>query len=248
MLVNSETKIVKMTDNKKILNLIKYITCHASYNDIKLTTVQLVKYIYLADLYYARYHNGETITHYPWRFIYYGPYCSEVMQSIDTAVSTGLISRMTYESKFSDKDYNIFSCKDDKYEELRKFFPLEVISELKEKIKKFAYDTPQLLDYVYFETEPMKNVDKGDLLDFSKAQKPRLDVTIKTPKLSNDDIKKIKYHVGRLSNKFNTAKKESALKERSFDKYKDDKYFKALDYFEEEPLPTEIKGIIKIEA
>jgi hypothetical protein len=237
-----------MTNNKKILDLIKYITCYASYNDINLTKVQLVKYVYLADLYYARYHDGDTITHYPWKFIYYGPYCSEVMQSIDEAASLGLISCMTYESKFSDKNYNIFSCKDDKYEELRKSFPLEVTSELKEKIKKFAYDTPQLLDYVYFETEPMKNVNKGDLLDFSKAQKPRLDMTINTPKLSKEDIKKIKYHVGRLSDKFNKAKQESTLNERLFDKYKDDKYFKALEYFEEEPLPTEIEGIIKIEA
>lgn len=234
--------------NKIVRDLIKYITCYASDHDIKLTTIQLVKYVYLADLYYARYHDGDTITHFPWAFVYYGPYCSEVMHSIDETASTGMISRMTYESKFNDKDYNLFSCQDERYEELRRLFPLEVTSELKEKIKKYAYDTAQLLDYVYFETEPMKNVNKGDRLDFSKAQKPRLDLTIKTPTLSKEDIKKIKYHVGNLGAKFNAAKQKRVMHERQLDKYKDDKYFQALACFEEESLPTGIQGIIKIET
>lgn len=237
-----------MPTNKKVLNLIKYITCYASDHDIKLTTIQLVKYVYLADLYYARYHDGDTITHFPWAFVYYGPYCSEVMHSIDEAASAGMISRMTYESKFSDKDYNLFSCQDERYEELRKLFPLDVTSELKYKIKKYACDTAQLLDYVYFETEPMKNVNKGDRLDFSKAQKPRLDLTIKTPTLSKEDIKKIKYHVGNLNAKFKAAKEKRVMHERQLAKYKDDKYFQALECFEGEPLPTGIQGIIKIET
>jgi len=234
--------------NKIVRDLIKYITCYASDHDIKLTTVQLVKYVYLADLYYARYHDGDTITHFPWTFVYYGPYCSEVMQSIDEAASAGIISRMTYESKFNDKNYNLFSCQDERYEELRGLFPLEVTSEIKEKIKKYAYDTAQLLDYVYFETEPMKNVDKGDMLDFSKAKKPRLNLTIKTPTLSKEDIKKIKYHVGNLGAKFNAGKEKRIIHEKQLDKYKDDKYFQALECFEEEPLPTGIQGIIKIET
>ncbi len=237
-----------MPINKIVLNLIKYITCYATDHGIKLTTIQLVKYVYLADLYYARYHDGDTITHFPWAFVYYGPYCSEVMQSIDEAASAGIIARMTYESKFNDKDYNLFSCEDERYDELRKLFPLEVTSELKDKIKKYAHETAQLLDYVYFETEPMKNVNKGDMLDFSKAQKPRLDLTITTPTLSIEDIKKIKHHVSNLGAKFNAAKKESIINERQFHKFKDDKYFQALEYFEEDPLPIDIKGIIKIET
>ena len=237
-----------MPTNKIVLNLIKYITCYATDHGIKLTTIQLVKYIYLADLYYARYREGDTITHFPWAFVYYGPYCSEVMHSIDEATSTGIIAQMTYESKFTDKDYNLFSCQDERYEELRKLFPLEVTSELKEKIKKYAHETAQLLDYVYFETEPMKNVNKGEILDFSKAQKPRLDLTIKTPTLSKEDIKKIKYHVSNLGAKFNAAKEKRIMHETQLDKYKDDKYFQALEYFEEDPLPTDIKGIIKIET
>lgn len=237
-----------MATDKKILNLIKYITCYASDQDIKLTTIQLVKYVYLADLYYARYHDGDTITQFPWAFVYYGPYCSEVMHSIDEAASAGMIARMTYESKFNDKDYNLFNCQDEQYDDLRKLFPLEVTSELKEKIKKYAHDTAQLLDYVYFETEPMKNVNKGDRLDFSKAQKPRLNLTIKTPTLSKEDIKKIKHHVANLGEKFNAAKEKRLLHESQLAKYKDDKYFQALECFEEEPLPTGIKGMIKIET
>jgi hypothetical protein len=160
---------------------------------------------------------------------------------VDETASTGMISRMTYKSKFNDKDYNLFSCQDERYEELRKLFPLEVTSELKEKIKKYAHDTAQLLDYVYFETEPMKNVNKGDRLDFSKAQKPRLNLTIKTPTLSKEDIKKIKHHVANLGEKFNAAKEKRLMHESQLAKYKDDKYFQALECFEEEPLPDLIE-------
>jgi len=160
---------------------------------------------------------------------------------VDETASAGMISRMTYESKFNDKDYNLFSCQDERYEELRKLFPLEVTSELKEKIKKYAHDTAQLLDYVYFETEPMKNVNKGDRLDFSKAQKPRLNLTIKTPTLSKEDIKKIKHHVANLGEKFNAAKEKRLMHESQLAKYKDDKYFQALECFEEEPLPDLIE-------
>ena len=85
-----------MPINKIVLNLIKYITCYATDHGIKPTTIQLVKYVYLADLYYAWYHDGDTITHFPWAFVYDGPYCSEVMQSIDEAASAGIIARMTY--------------------------------------------------------------------------------------------------------------------------------------------------------
>lgn len=37
-------------------------------------------------------------------------------------------------------------------------------------MKKWAGDTFGLLDHVYFETEPMKSVDPGDSLDFSRSR------------------------------------------------------------------------------
>lgn len=237
-----------MQTNDKVLSLIKYIVCYATDHDTKLTTTQLVKYIYLADLYYARYNNGDTITKFPWAFIHYGPYCSEVWNSIEEAASTGLISKMTYESRFEDKDYYLFSCEDIHYEELRRLFPIVVTTELHDKIRKYADDTAQLLDYVYFETEPMINATKGDRLNFSMAQKPRLDFTVKTPKLSKEDIKKIKYHVAQLGERLRLAKDKKIEDEKLTDKFRDDEYCKALEYFDDDSLPTGISGTIKIQS
>lgn len=237
-----------MPTSEKVLNLIKYIVCYATDHDIKLTTIQLVKYLYLADLYHARYHDGETITHFPWAFIYYGPYCSEAWQSIEDASSIGVISKLTYESRFSDKDFNLFVCRDINYEELKRMFPKVVTSELQGVIKKYDNDTAQLLDYVYFETEPMTNVNKGDLLDFARAKKPRLDYSVNTPNLSKDDINKIKYHASRLGDRFKSAREKNLEDRKKLDKFKDDIYYNALKYFDGDPLPTDISGIIKIET
>jgi hypothetical protein len=89
-----------MPTDKKVLDLIKYIVCYATDHDIRLTTVRLVKFLYLADLYHARLFGGETFTRFPWAFVYYGPYCREAMGSIEDARVQGLIASQTYESKY----------------------------------------------------------------------------------------------------------------------------------------------------
>jgi hypothetical protein len=49
----------------QISNLIQFIVCYATQRDIQLTTVRLVKFIYLAELYYARATQGRTLTEFP---------------------------------------------------------------------------------------------------------------------------------------------------------------------------------------
>ena len=78
-----------------INNLIKYIVLYATEQGIKLTQVRLVKFLYLADLYFARRNQGKTFTGLPWAFIYYGPYCGEAMTAIDAAP----LQIETYESR-----------------------------------------------------------------------------------------------------------------------------------------------------
>jgi hypothetical protein len=232
--------------NDKIIKLIKYIVCFANDHDIQLTTIRLVKFVYLADLYQARLNSGETITHFPWAFVNYGPYCSDVMKSIDDAVKMGFISSKSFESRYSEKEYTVFSCHDENYPELRKEFPLGVLSQLQYAIKKYGDDTAQLLDYVYFGTEPMNKVKKGDILDFSLTMQPKPIQPIETKKMSKKDIECAKVLVKKLKEKYSAASENLRKDDSETDKWRDVLYFESLDTLDVEPLPIGIKGTSRI--
>lgn len=231
----------------KLQDLIKYITWYATENESSLTTVRLVKFLYLADVYFARRHEGETFTHLPWAFVHYGPYCREVMEEIDNAVALGLIEQKTFESKYGEgKEYHIYYCRDDDTESIEKDIPSEVLFPLKADIKRYGNDTPLLLDIVYFETEPMVEARKGDLLDFSKC-KPLMPIkTIETKKLSKEKIETIRNHIKKLVPKFEHGRIDKEKEQKEMEKWRDEIYFRALDILEEEDLETGLKGTAKI--
>lgn len=232
--------------NDIILSLIKYIVCFANDHDIQLTTTRLVKFVYLADLYNARLNSGETITHFPWAFVNYGPYCSDVMKSIDDAVSRGFINSKVIESRKYDKDYKLFTCYDEKYSELRKEFQLGVLSELQYAIKKYGDDTAQLLDYVYFNTEPMRDVKKGDILNFSLSTQPQPIPNVETKKLSKKDIELAKALVKKLKEKYTAASDNLRKDDIEAEKLYDDLYYETLNKLDSEPLPVGINGTSRI--
>jgi len=232
--------------NDKVLNLIKYIVCYATDHSIALTTIRLVKFVYLADLYNARFNKGETITQFPWAFINYGPYCSNVMQSIDDAALKGFINSKAYENNYSEKDYRLFSCYDENYLSIKKEFQLAVMSELQYAIRKYGDDTAQLLDYVYFNTEPMQNVRKGDRLDFSLAEQPKPLASIETKKLSKKNIETAKGLVNKLKEKHDAARANILKDDRQAERWRDQLYLSTLDTIDSEPLPTGLEGVSRI--
>ena len=221
---------------------------YATLNDIRLTTNRLVKFIYLTDLYYARLRNGETLTGFPWRFVHYGPYCSEAMDCIERAVQDNLICKETYDSRFEpDKDYHIFSCRDDDAEHIRDFFHIGVLGRIQNAIKNLGDDTPRLLDYVYFNTEPMRDVRKGDLLDFSKAEKFETIKQVKLKKLSPESIKLARAKIKELGKELETDREKLIQDDKEMEKYKDESYFKFIDMIDEEELEVGLKGVSKIQ-
>lgn len=234
--------------NEKISDLIRFIVCYATEQDTALTTVRLVKFIYLADVYHARWNNGQQFTNLPWSFVYYGPYCSEVMREIDEVVSAGYIKRASFESKYDgSKDFNLFTCKDEDSETFRTKLPLAIVSELREAIKQYGDETGALLDYVYFDTEPMSNAKKGDILDFSRAERPERVEQIKLGKLSKEEIKKAKEHVLRMKQRFDEGRRNLYLDTIETNRFKDDVYDNALEYMDEEDLEVGLTGVARIE-
>ena len=108
----------------------------------------IVKLVYLVDVIHSRRH-GERVTDLPWRYHHYGPYADELRS---------LIAR---------KNLHF-----DRWVEAQ--FPKEFSASVRNTIDGVIdrwglMGLNELLDYVYFETEPMEDAKRGDLLDFTKV-------------------------------------------------------------------------------
>jgi len=231
-----------------VVDIIRYIVWYASSNGTRLTTVRLVKFIYLADLYHARFQDGKTLTGFPWKFIYYGPYCSEAWEAIEQAVEKGFVCKETHDSHFfEDKQYSLFWCTDNDAENAQNLFRISVLAQLQQAIKRFGDDTSQLLDFVYFETEPMKDAKKGDLLDFSKAQKPELEgKEVKLKRLSPQTIKLAREKIKKISEEMTADKERLIQDELDMARYKDELYSKFIRFLDGANLETGLTGIARI--
>ena len=80
-----------------------------------------------------------------------------------------------------------------------------VWSSLKKAIKKWADDTPGLLDYVYYDTGPMEGVKRGDLLDFSKARLPIELSKLEMKKISKSKAEKAKQLISALREQYRAS-------------------------------------------
>jgi len=171
-----------------ISELFHYITWLASEREEMLSPIRLVKFLYLADLYHARRNQGKTLTGWRWRFVHYGPFCNVALQAIEEAVQAGMIAAIPYESSFDDEQHFLYKSESRAEPSIAMTLPFYVIGPLQGAVKKWAGDTFGLLDHVYFETEPMKDVRPGDLLDFSKAKEPEPFHEVHIRKLSKNKI------------------------------------------------------------
>lgn len=230
----------------KVSDLITYIVWYATQRGMKLTTTRVVKFVYLADLFYARANGGAMFTGCPWRFIHYGPYCSEVMTELQSAVKTNQIFEDRRESKFGDKDYFLYTSSDNEAENIENEIPTSILSPLRLSIKLFGDDTQALLDCVYFETEPMEDVRKGDLLDFNKARPLEKSKLVVFAKPSKKQIEEGKRCIERLAQKMKKGQKNLEDDNRASSEFYDEVYFRALESIEEEDLRSGLTGTARI--
>ncbi|MFH0785489.1 MAG: type II toxin-antitoxin system antitoxin SocA domain-containing protein [Pseudomonadota bacterium] len=233
----------------KIVDIIRYISWYATENDVALTTNRLVKFLYLVDLYHARLNEGKTLTGLPWQFVYYGPYCGEAMQHIDKAVEQALITKWTGENHFEKgKEYHVFSCKDEEAEELERLIPFGILYRIQTDIRNLGDDTPQLLDYIYFDTEPMAKAQKGDILDFTTVVKPLPNQRVKLKKLSRGTIESARQQIKQLSDKIDSDKANLLRDEEETKRYKDETYHSFIEMLDGEDLDIGLKGTAKIQT
>jgi hypothetical protein len=209
---------------------IEWAVWYAEQYESNLTPIRIVKFLYLLDLYYARQSGGKTWTGWRWKFVHYGPFCGDALDAISAAESAGLIAGRIFSSKF-DKDGKYYQYSgEDTPEEVPDLLPIYVSSEIRHAVKTWADDTYGLLNYVYFNTEPMMSAVPGQILDFSLAEMPSTEKPVEMIPLSKKKLRKANELLGKLrSAQLERAANKAALEEGIHDAA----YFEALRSLEE---------------
>lgn len=152
-------------NKNKILDLIRAICSRVQEREGYLNKTKLVKYLYLIDVEYYRVHK-ELFTGFNWVFKDFGPWAFEyndvfeVMQrSPAFRIDEG--TRPDLDTKFIRTIESL---------ELGKVISdFDIQLNVRRIIDRWADEaTAQMLNYVYFNTEPMINAERGKPLDFTK--------------------------------------------------------------------------------
>jgi hypothetical protein len=146
--------------NDLLVAIVSYVTQHDGY----ITKTKLLKLVYLFDIEFYRTH-GRTFSGFQWKYYHLGPWTREFDPLLDQLVVRGdlteqIVERADYDTRFlhSAADAN-----------LKK--PFDSYGD--EAILKLLLDTwgprttGEILDFVYFRTEPMENGVRSEALDFS---------------------------------------------------------------------------------
>lgn len=175
---------MKDYNKQHVKKLLQYIlACAGQEDDLysrSLSAIHLIKYLYLADLAYARHHNGETYTGLPWRFYKFGPWCEEVFQEIEPSLSEiGAEKIRTNHPKYADDFIKWHISDDELFDKLGQELGLAVTGTVQSMVHKYGSDTTGLLHYTY-NTKPMLMAAPNEDLDFGTVafsqQKPRVEV------------------------------------------------------------------------
>ena len=146
--------------------LVNYVVRRVQEQEGTVNKTKLVKILYLIDLEYYRAFR-QTLTGFDWTFYHYGPYAFEVegiLQGMplgfDEDTVTTAKGRQAYVYRSSEGT--------DAFEAALKYSQKVVIDSV---IDRWALDDLNtVLDYVYFETEPMEGAFRGQRLDFSRVE------------------------------------------------------------------------------
>lgn len=125
---------------------------------------RLVKLMYLTELEYFRDY-GERLTELKWKFYLYGPYPVALNSVLGPAEIEQNEWKTGKSSKHIVRDEELF---------MRATADRHLEGIIDSLVKEWGdADLNQLLDYVYFETEPMQRARRGDDLDFSSVRPPQ---------------------------------------------------------------------------
>ena len=155
-------------------SLIGYIIDQVTDKGGVVGRTSLVKLVYLADVEHCK-RFGKQATALKWRFHHYGPYAAELDPAINPFGNQLEENDFTWtagERKATGYRYTTRG----NWREIELAFNANFGSPVKRSVDKVIdrwglEPLNTILDYVYFETEPMEDAQRGEYLDFSKVQK-----------------------------------------------------------------------------
>ena len=145
--------------------LVRYITWEATRLAGALTKIRLIKFLYLADVYLFGL-VGQRATPYRWRFYHYGPWALDAQQDIEDLAQSGVIEATTKSRDHEVGEMTLYSTAGTS-PDIERTFGLRFETRLSDAIRIWARrPLNEFLDYVYFDTPPMRNARRGDYLRF----------------------------------------------------------------------------------
>ncbi len=151
-------------DAQILARLVLYVVGQLNELDRTPSTIQLVKYLYLIDIEHQR-SIGRTLTGLDWVHYKFGPYAFEL-----PAVTRYLGFDLSTE-EFTANGHEGRAFRAERHAD----FPAELHGSAKLVVDRVIriwglVSTREMLDYVYFHTEPMLETKQGEHLDFSRVQ------------------------------------------------------------------------------
>lgn len=140
--------------------IVGYVNEHNGY----VTKTKLLKLLYLFDVEFFR-TNRRTFTGFQWKFFHLGPWTPEYEPLVHSLVANGvLIEQRSFRSEYDTTFFR--STEHHDFSKLFSSFADEAT--LRRVLNTWAENsTGEILDYVYFRTEPMEHGIRNELLDFA---------------------------------------------------------------------------------
>ncbi|MBV9762096.1 MAG: DUF4065 domain-containing protein [Acidobacteriaceae bacterium] len=153
-----------------VSNLMTAIVTWVTDHDSWVTKTKLLKLLYLFDVEYYR-RNGRTFTEFKWKFFHLGPWASEY----DPALTGLLAHEILSEQRSNDSEYDTaFYRPLERLETRCAFQNVRDESILLEVLNRWGRRTTgEILNYVYFQTEPMEMGIRNEPLEFSTIRRER---------------------------------------------------------------------------
>lgn len=155
--------------------LVKAILSRAREREGHVTKTKLVKYLYLLDV--ATYRKtGQTLTGFPWRFHLYGPWADEFETLYRELARQGQIQVTPSQRPDIDAE---FVTAEERLDLADLVDDVGLGLEFRHIVDQWAdRRLGEMLDYVYFYTEPMETARRGEALDFSVVQRERVELRL----------------------------------------------------------------------
>ncbi len=155
--------------------------------------IRLMKFLYLADVhFYAQ--RRRLATGYRWKFYHYGPYAAEAQNDIDECVNLGLLGCDVLQRADDAGEVSLYRAYGTD-PAIHERFSATLDTVLASEIQRWVgAELNTFLDYVYFDTAPMREAQRGEYLRFDEA-------TFRTDSLHEPTVQRPKRYASREARK-----------------------------------------------